>query len=170
MRNIVYYLIVVFISSVYCNDNGKVVDIDDYFTQNYTSKPVLSPDGSYLTYTEYKWNEDKDSRESDIWIVSTKLGKPIRLTFDGSYKSQLQWGEDNKKIYFKSTKKISGEKIPPYNNKSQIWRINIDNSQCIPVTKHINGVGMFRLSYANNSIYYTTKEEDVTLEWQGLKK
>ena len=32
MRNIVYYLIVVFISSVYCNYNGKVVDIDDYFT------------------------------------------------------------------------------------------------------------------------------------------
>ena len=31
MRNILYYLIVVFISSVYCSDNGKVVDIDDYF-------------------------------------------------------------------------------------------------------------------------------------------
>ena len=65
MRNIVYYLIVVFISSVYCNDNGKVVDIDDYFTQNYTSKPVLSPDGSYLTYTEYKWNEDKVDYDED---------------------------------------------------------------------------------------------------------
>ena len=170
MRNIIYYLIVVFISSVYCNDNGKVVDIDDYFTQNYTSKPVLSLDGSYLTYTEYKWNEDKDGRESDIWIVSTKLGKPIRLTFDGSYKSQLQWGDDNKTIYFKSTNKRSGEKTPPYNNKSQIWRISIDNTQFIPVTKHTDGVGMFRLSFANNSIYYTTKKKDVTEEWQGLKK
>ena len=170
MRNILYYLIVVFISSVYCSDNGKVVDIDDYFTQNYTSKPVLSPDGSYLTYTEYKWNEDKDGRESDIWIVSTKLGEPIRLTFDGSYKSQLQWGDDNKTIYFKSTNKRSGEKTPPYNNKSQVWRISIDNTQFIPVTKHTDGVGMFRLSFANNSIYYTTKKKDITDEWKGLKE
>lgn len=153
MKNILHCLITVFISSVYCSDNGKVVDIDDYFTQNYTSKPVLSPDGSYLTYTEYKWNEDKDGRESDIWIVSTKLGEPIRLTFDGSYKSQLQWGDDNKTIYFKSTNKRSGEKTPPYNNKSQVWRISIDNTQFIPVTKHTDGVGMFRLSFANNSIY-----------------
>ena len=171
MKNI-YYSIIFFISSVYCNvnDSLEAVDIEDYFTQNYTSKPILSPDGSFLTYTEHKWNETKDGRESDIWIVSTKQGELIRLTFDGSYKSQLQWGDDNKTIYFKSTKKISGEKTPPYNNKSQIWRISIDNSQFIPVTKHINGVGMFRLSYANNSIYYTTKEKDVTSEWQGLKK
>ena len=157
MKNI-YYSIIFFISIVYCNVNDSldVVDIEDYFTQNYTSKPILSPDGSFLTYTEHKWNETKDGRESDIWIVSTKQGELIRLTFDGSYKSQLQWGDDNKTIYFKSTKKISGEKNPPYNNKSQIWRISIDNSQFIPVTKHINGVGMFRLSIANNSIYYTT--------------
>ncbi|MDP6877350.1 MAG: hypothetical protein QGI18_02035, partial [Candidatus Marinimicrobia bacterium] len=170
MKNILYCLIVVFISSVYCSDSGKVVDIDDYFSQNYTSKPVLSPDGSYLTYTEYKWNEDKDGRESDIWIVSTKLGEPSRLTFDGSYKSQLQWGDDNKTIYFKSTNKRSGEKTPPYNNKSQVWRISIDNTQFIPVTKHTDGVGMFRLSFANNSIYYTTKKKDVTDEWKGLKE
>ena len=122
------------------------------------------------TYTEYKWNEDKDGRESDIWIVSTKLGEPIRLTFDGSYKSQLQWGDDNKTIYFKSTNKRSGEKTPPYNNKSQVWRISIDNTQFIPITKHTDGVGMFRLSFANNSIYYTTKKKDITDEWKGLKE
>ena len=29
---------------------------------------------------------------------------------------------------------------------------------------------MFRLSFANNSIYYTTKKKDVTDEWKGLKE
>jgi hypothetical protein len=60
MKNIFYYLIIFFISSVYCNvnDSLKVIDVEDYFTQNYTSKPILSPDGSFLNYTEYKWNEN----------------------------------------------------------------------------------------------------------------
>ena len=29
---------------------------------------------------------------------------------------------------------------------------------------------MFRLSFANNSIYYTTKKKDVIDEWKGLKE
>jgi Tol biopolymer transport system component len=95
------------------NRNHKIT-IEDYFTQSYINSCSTSPDGQYIAYIESRWDQQKDGRTYELWVVDIKKKSPQRLTFDLSKKENPQWRADGKSIYFIGYLKRESEVKPPY--------------------------------------------------------
>lgn len=62
---------------------------------------------------------------SDIYVVSTQGGKPVRLTFEPSIEGQAEWSLDEKWIYFSST---ATGRIP------ELWKVSSSGGRPEQVT------------------------------------
>ena len=142
---------------------------DDYFSLATLGACQVSPDGKYVAYLESRWDKTADKRNTDLWVVPTRGGKVRRLTFDRAGDGSPQWGPDSRTVYFSSSRKRADEKDPPYNGKSQVWRVSVDGGEPTPVTRIDDGVGQFRLSANGETLYYTTTKEKVDEEWEDLR-
>ncbi len=132
---------------------------EDYFTIGVISSVAVSQDGTHIAYTEARWEESEDKRNTDIWVVNTDGQETTRLTFDPAHDSAIQWSPDGRHIYFTSSRK-QGDKQPPFNGKKQIWRIRSDGSEMRAVTRLEQGIVAYQLARDGRSVYYTvTKEE-----------
>ena len=63
------------IALVLCFQSGDAlrgVTTDDYFSLSYLSSCSISPSGTYTAWTEGRWDEEEDKRNTDIWIIETK--------------------------------------------------------------------------------------------------
>ncbi len=80
------------------------ITLDDYFSQSNISTMVYSPDGRNIAYTEGRWQEDIDRRNTDLWVVSTSKKEVRRLTFDPAGESSPQWSADSRHIYFMTSR------------------------------------------------------------------
>ena len=98
------------------------VTIDDYFTQADIFQIALSPKLNAVAYTEGRWQKATDDRKSDLWIASAD-NPARRLTSDRANDRSPQWDPDGRLIYFLGNRKREGDKRPPYDGKTQVWRI-----------------------------------------------
>jgi dipeptidyl aminopeptidase/acylaminoacyl peptidase len=145
------------------------ITIDDYFTQAYIGECRVSPDGRHAAYVEARWQEPDAGRSSDLWTVSIPAGKIRRLTFEAGGKSSPQWGPSGQTIYFSGRFKREGEKQPPHDGTSQIWRIGVDGTQLTPLTKVKKGIAAFRIAADGSALYYTVHKEHVIDDWKKLR-
>jgi len=156
-------------SSVPAAERTHDITIEDYFTLSHVSGCVISPDGRQAAYVEWRW-EDKDAgRSGDLWTVAIPSGTIRRLTFEKGSKSSPQWSPDSKTLYFAGGFKRAGEKQPPYDGSTQIWRIGADGTQLTPLTRVKNGVAAFQLAEDGSAIYYTRHKEHLIDEWKKLR-
>lgn len=137
------------------------ITLDDYFSQSIISTMACSPDGRHVAYTEGRWEEDIDRRNTDLWVVSTATKEVRRLTFDPAGESSPQWSADSRHIYFMTTRKRSGEDNPPYDGSRQVWRISVDGGEIFPVTRVKKGVRGFQLSTDGRTLYYLAGKKHV---------
>ena len=76
-----------------------------------------------------RWQESTDDRKTDLWVVSTKGGKVRRLTADRANARSPQWNPDGTLCTILAIASAKGEKQPPYDGKSQVWRISPDGKR-----------------------------------------
>jgi dipeptidyl aminopeptidase/acylaminoacyl peptidase len=152
-------------------ERTHVIQPEDYFTINLLDELALSPDGSAIAYTEMRWDEGEDKRNTDLWVVDTSTRKTVRLTFDPASDGAPEWSPDGKWIYFTSSpKRDEGDKAP-YNGKKQVWRIPAQGGEVTAVTRVPKGISAFHLSADGRSLYYTRGTEHVEKdEWESLRK
>src|SRR5262249_24096204 len=93
-----------------------------------------------------------------------------RLTFDRAGDHSPQWSPDSRTIYFAGNRKREGEKQPPYHGKTQVWRIGIEDSTPVAVTRLEDGVQAFELSRDGKTLYYITTREVIDNEWKNLQQ
>ncbi len=148
----------------------RLVEVDDYFTQSYVSECVASPDGKFIAYVEQRWEIPQDTRNPDLWVVETETGKIRRLTFESAPDGHPVWSPDSTMLYFTSKRSRDENKVAPYNNKTQVWRIDIATGQLSPVTRLAEGIESFDLSADGNSLFYTVGEKTDDDEWEALRK
>jgi dipeptidyl aminopeptidase/acylaminoacyl peptidase len=144
------------------------ITVDDYFTQADLFDCVMSPDGKYIAYAEGRWQESSDDRKADLWVVEVAKAKVTRLTFDRAGERNLKWSPDNRWIYFAADRKRDGEKHPPYDGKTQVWRIAPTGGEAVPITQVEGGVSLYDVSCDGRSIVYTTEKEVIAPEWKSL--
>src|ERR1700759_349587 len=60
--------------------------------------PQISPDGLWVSYTMATIDSLKDSRNADIWMVSTDGSQDIQLTSSPDGESHARWSPDGKWI------------------------------------------------------------------------
>jgi dipeptidyl aminopeptidase/acylaminoacyl peptidase len=145
------------------------VTLDDYFSLAYLPEAVTSPDGRYIAYAQALWQESTDDRKADIWVVDTRSRLTKRLTFDREGYNSLKWSRDSKLLFFLGNRNREGATKPPFDGKTQIWRLTIDGDELIPVTSAPEGVDQFDLSGDSNDVYYSTSSNGPQKEWSALK-
>jgi dipeptidyl aminopeptidase/acylaminoacyl peptidase len=146
------------------------ITVEDYFTQADIFQIALSPDGEHVAYTEGRWQQATDDRKADLWIVNTRGKEVRRLTFDRANERSPQWSPDGRAIYVAANRKREGEKQPPYDGKTQVWRITLDGNDPLAVTRIEGGIEMFQLSQDGRTLYYVTATESITDEWKDLRQ
>ena len=145
------------------------VTTDDYFSLSYLSSCAISPSGTFTAWTEGRWDEELNRRNTDIWISETRNGQSSRLTFDEASDGSLQWGDTDQWLYFSSRRGSKGDDLPR-NGERQIWRIKPDGSKLMAVTRLASGVIDWALADDGNTIYYTLDEETQLNDgWESLR-
>ena len=140
------------------------VTLDDYATVATVTEVALSPDGKHVAYALASWDKADDARKTDLWVVPADgQGKPARLTFDRANDRHPKWSVDGKWIYYLSNGKREGEKKPPYDGKTQVWRIPAAGGEAKAVTRVEGGVTGFDYAPKADAIFYS-KDVDTTDE------
>ena len=156
---------------LYAQDTARTHDItiDDYFTLSLITTSAISPDGKYVAYSEARWQKSTGDRKSDLWIVDTKTAKSKKLTFDRCNPRGMVWTADSKAIFFLANRKHEGDKQPPFDGKTQVWRMSPNGGGFVAVTQVDGGVEAFALTSDGKELFYLTHYDHTEDEWRDLR-
>ena len=87
------------------------------------SDPQLSPDGRWLAFTVTIADLEKNTLNSDIWLVPASGGEPRQLTRGSKNNQRPRWSPDSKRIAFVTNR----------SGISQIFTLSIDTGEANPV-------------------------------------
>jgi dipeptidyl aminopeptidase/acylaminoacyl peptidase len=144
------------------------IQAEDYFDLTVLGNLSVSPDGKQIAYTESRWGRGKEGRSTDLWTIGSDGQNLRRLTFDGLGGRHPVFSPDGKWIYFTGGMDW-GTDDPPYNGKTQVWRLPAEGGQPQPLTRAKRGVSTFVLTPGGESLIYTVREEAVEGEWQEMQ-
>ncbi len=105
----------------------------------------LSPDGKWIAFVVTETDYEKNSGNSDIWIVSSEGGEPRRLTNSPKGDNNPRWSPCGKSIAF-----ISGR-----DGSSQAWIIAVDGGEARKVTDFPGGVSDLEWVPGGRSLIFT---------------
>lgn len=146
------------------------IELEDYFSIASIAGCTVSPDGKYVVYPELRWQKPDEKRNLDLWLLNTTTEDVKRLTFDKAADGSPHWSSDSLYVYFSSNRKRGEEDDPPYNGKTQIWRLELTGGEPTPLTRVEGGVQLFDLSGDSKSLYYTTTKEKIDDDWKDLRE
>lgn len=81
---------------------GRAFTPADWYRMSRVSGPAMSPDGRFVAFTVTTIDEENNARHSEVWMVETDGGDPIRLTSPGTESSNPRWSEDGTHLFFSS--------------------------------------------------------------------
>ena len=106
MKNILFTLLLFGLIYVYGQEKTRL-SLDHYKNYEWTSNPMLSPDGEQILYSRTWINLTDDKRETDLWIMNSD-GTSNRFFSKGS---NAKWSSDGSKIAFTKEGKQNGTQI-----------------------------------------------------------
>ncbi len=143
------------------------ITVDDYPSVAMVVGCVMSPNGEFVAYSDLRWKDLSDRRDTDIWLVPATGGDARRLTFDTASDRSPQWSPDGTWIYFTSAR--GDDDDPPFNGKTQVWRVSIDGERLVPVTRFEKGVNGYKLSKDGRTLYYLIHRDQEDEVWKDLR-
>jgi dipeptidyl aminopeptidase/acylaminoacyl peptidase len=135
------------------------ITADDYFTIATITAVEFSPDGRNIAYTEQRWDEPLDRRNTDLWLVDALHREPTRLTFDPATEGNPQWSPDGQWLYFSADYEHANADTPPNDGSTQVWRIRPDGGSLTAVTREADGIDQYEISGDGRTLYYTRSNE-----------
>jgi dipeptidyl aminopeptidase/acylaminoacyl peptidase len=112
-------------SSIVNRQSTRPITFDDLMALGRVSDPQISPDGKSVAYVITRYDKEKNTGNSDIWIVPSAGGEPRQLTHDEKRDNNPRWSHDGKKIAFISSR----------DGGAQVWIANIASGE---TRKHTN--------------------------------
>ena len=98
---------------------GRAFKPQDWYRLTRVSSPAMSPSGDYVAFTVTTVAEEENRLHSEVWMVSTQEGEPVRLTAPGTESSNPRWSEDGAYLLFTS-RRDGGE--------GSTWALHMDRS------------------------------------------
>ncbi|MFQ6618700.1 MAG: TolB family protein, partial [Fidelibacterota bacterium] len=109
----------------------KAITFEKFIKIGRVSDPRLSPDGKNIAFVITYYDKEKNTGNSDIWLIPFKGGKARKLTNSEKADYRPRWSPDGKKIAFISTR----------SGKPQIWVIPVEGGEAEKVTEVSTGAG-----------------------------
>jgi dipeptidyl aminopeptidase/acylaminoacyl peptidase len=116
------------------------------------SDPQVSPDGQWVSYTMTTIDSLKDSRNSDVWMVSVDGLQDIQLTSSPDGESRARWSPDGKWISFMSSRGDA--------KGSQVWLMDRRGGEGKRLTEIKGGVGDYAWSPDSRRLLLTLTDPD----------
>ncbi len=102
----------------------KPLTFEDFIRIKRVADPQVSPDGSQVAYVVTEMDPERNSSNSDIWVIPFKGGDARRLTTSAKSDSRPRWSPDGKTLAF-----ISSRSGTP-----QIWLLGLDGGEARQLT------------------------------------
>jgi len=122
---------------------------EDVLALKSVSDAQMSPDGKWVAYVVTSADMKENANDSDVWLVSTAGGEPVRLTTSKKNDNQPRWSPDSKRIAFISARE----------EKPQIFLISPFGGEPEKLTDSKSGVQSFQWSPEGNRIAYVAPQE-----------
>src|SRR5580658_1599952 len=116
------------------------------------SDPQPSPDGKWVSYTLTTIDSLKDSRNSDVWMISWDGTQDIQLTNSPDGESHARWSPDGRYISFLSSRQEG--------KGGQIWLMDRRGGEGKRLTEIKGGVDDYAWSPDSKQILLTLTDPD----------
>ncbi len=126
----IFVLMILFsISTLQPNSSTRPLSFDDFIRIKRVSDPQVSPNGDLIAFVVTEMDVEKNTSNSDIWIVPLSGGESRRLTSSPESDSRPRWSPNGKRIAFISTR----------GGSPQIWMIDPHGGEAHQVTRLSTG-------------------------------
>lgn len=110
----------------------RPIQASDIYRFKSVGAPTLSPDGAWIAYSVATIDSAKDSRSSDLWMVTWDGTRTVRLTSTAGGESDPQWSPDGRYLSFIATRE--GAKA------GQVWLLDRSGGEAQKLTDIAGGV------------------------------
>jgi dipeptidyl aminopeptidase/acylaminoacyl peptidase len=138
----------------------RAMTFEDVIALKGVSDAQVSPDGKWVAYVVTAADMKENVNDSDVWLVSTGGGEPVRLTTSKKNDTQPRWSPDGKRVAFISSRE----------EKPQIFLISPFGGEAEKLTDSKSGVQSFQWSPDGNRIAYVAPQVPTPDEEKRLKE
>ncbi len=122
--------------------------------------PQRSPDGQWVAYTVTTIDEEKDKRDSNIWMVRWDGSESIQMTSSPDGESSPRWSPDGKYLSFLASRGTEEEK----KRGAQVWLLGRSGGEAIKLTDVKGGVADYSWSPDSTRLAFVATDPDPDAE------
>jgi dipeptidyl aminopeptidase/acylaminoacyl peptidase len=124
----------------------------DFARVRNVSDPQISPDGGWIAYTVSSTDLQKDSVDTDIWMVSWDGATNLRLTSSPQSESSPRWSPDGRYLSFTSSRQGG--------RGAQLWLLDRRGGEAQRVTEIRGGVSSHAWSPDSRRLALVVRDPD----------
>jgi dipeptidyl aminopeptidase/acylaminoacyl peptidase len=103
---------------------NKPLTFEDFIRIKRVADPQVSPDGTQVAYVVTEMSLERNSSNSDIWVIPFKGGEARRMTASPNSDFHPRWSPDGKTLAFTSSR----------SGTPQIWLLGLDGGEARQLT------------------------------------
>jgi len=147
MKRVLIFMLASYCLTLPIFSQRRAINIEDLWAMGRIGEFVLSPDGQWIAYTVTYFDMDKNSQNSDIFLVNSVGGLARQLTTHHAYDGKPCWSPDGSLLAFISTRE----------GTSQIFEISMEGGEAQKMSDIPTGIDDFIWSPDGKYFAFTTR-------------